>query len=44
MPMGCGISAIPLGTLARSIIEEPKTLQYWDPEKTKWRWQPEPSE
>jgi hypothetical protein len=44
VPMGCGVSAIPLGTLARNIIEDPNTLQYWDPEKTRWRWQPDRSE
>jgi tetratricopeptide (TPR) repeat protein len=44
MPMGCLVSPIRLGTLAKRIIEDPNTLQYWDPEKTQWRWQPEPSE
>jgi hypothetical protein len=39
MPMGCGASLISLGALAKSIIEDPKTLGYWDPEKTRWLWQ-----
>jgi hypothetical protein len=39
MPAGCLVSPVSLGTLARSIIEDPNTLQYWDPEKTRWLWQ-----
>jgi tetratricopeptide (TPR) repeat protein len=44
VPMGCGASPISLGALARNIIEDPNTLRYWDPEKTKWRWQRKQSE
>jgi len=39
MPAGCIGSSIPLGALAKSILGDPDTLQYWDPEKTRWLWQ-----
>ena len=39
MPGGCIVSRIPLGMLAKNILDDPKTLQYWDPEKTRWLWQ-----
>lgn len=43
MPMGCLVSPISLGALAKSIFEDPNTLQYWNPEKTRWLWQREQS-
>jgi tetratricopeptide (TPR) repeat protein len=36
MPAGCGASPISLGTLAKSILDDPNTLQYWDPGETRW--------
>lgn len=39
MPAGCIVSRISLGVLAKSILNDPSTLQYWDPEKTRWLWQ-----
>ena len=43
VPVGCGVTSISLGTLARNIIEDRDTLQYWDPEKTRRLWQREQS-
>jgi tetratricopeptide (TPR) repeat protein len=34
VPMGCGIGSTSLAALAQNILEDPNTLQYWDPEKT----------
>jgi hypothetical protein len=39
MPAGCISNRISLGVLAKSILDDPNTLQYWNPEKTRWLWQ-----
>jgi hypothetical protein len=38
VPMGCMVTSTSLAALARSVLEDPNTLQYWSPEKTAWYW------
>lgn len=44
VPSGCVVRPISLGALARIILDNPTTLQYWDPDKTRRRWQRKTSE
>jgi len=38
VPIGCVVRSISLAALAQSVLEDPNTLQYWNPEKTAWYW------